>query len=76
MGRERREGWSRVDRGGGFGALKALEDIGWELEWEALWRWMRDAGVERLLYRRRGAWTGFCWQGEGVLEFFELSIED
>ena len=34
-------GASRVDGGGGCGALKALEDIGWELEWEALWRWMR-----------------------------------
>ena len=41
MGRERKKGWSRVDGGGGCGALKALEGIGWELEWEALWRWMR-----------------------------------
>ena len=35
--KERVEEWSRVGGGGGFGALKALEDIGWELEWEALW---------------------------------------
>lgn len=39
-GKERKEGWSRVDGGGAYGALKALEDIEWELEWEALWRRM------------------------------------
>ena len=74
--KEKREGWSRVDGGGGFGALKALEDIGWELEWEALWRWMQNMGAKKLLSRRCGAWTGFCWGGEEVLEFFGLSIED
>ena len=41
-GKEREEGWSRLDGGGDFGALKALEDNGLELVWEALWRWMRE----------------------------------
>ena len=40
-GKERKEGWSRVGSGGGCGALKALEDIEWELERGALWRYMQ-----------------------------------
>lgn len=30
---------------------------------------------EGLLYLRREAWIGFCWQAEDVLELFGLSIE-
>ena len=30
---------------------------------------------EGLLYLRREAWIGFCWQAEGVLDLFGLSVE-